>query len=290
MTAPRTIPPRSGVGFKHAHTQAILSDPSQVGFLEIHAENFMGEGGGAIAALRAVREHLPISLHGVGLSIGAEGPLDAEHLARFKRVADLCDPGLVSEHLAWSTHEGAYYNDLLPLPYTQATLNRVVEHIDQVQRTLGRRMLLENPSNYAAFDDSAMDEITFIRAVVERTGCGLILDVNNVHVSATNLGFTSADYIAAFPLDAVGEIHLAGHAEDTDAHGATLLIDAHDREVAPSVWDLFHHTVFTMGHRVPTLIEWDNDVPDFETLAAEAARADAVAKTALNGQSGALAA
>ncbi len=290
MTAPQEIPPRSGVGYKLAHTEAILAAPDKVGFVEIHAENFMGEGGGAIAALRAVREQLPISLHGVGLSIGADSPLDGDHLARLKRVADICDPGLVSEHLAWSTHDGAYYNDLLPLPYTHKTLNKVVEHISQVQDTLGRRMLLENPSNYAAFDDSAMDEISFIKAIVERTGCGLILDVNNVYVSATNLGFTSADYIAAFPLSAVGEIHLAGHAEDADAHGEKLLIDAHDREVAPSVWDLFHHTVFTMGHRVPTLIEWDNDVPDFDTLAAEAAKADAVAQSALNGQAGALAA
>ena len=268
------IPARAGVGFKLAHTEAILTAPERIGFVEIHAENFMGAGGPPHHKLAQVRDVLPVSLHGVGLSIGAEGPLDADHLARLAEVARRYEPGLVSEHLAWSTHAGAYFNDLLPLPYTEVTLARVVEHIDQVQAALGRPMLLENPSSYLAFDASTMDEITFIRRVVAATGCGLILDVNNVFVSATNLGFTPEDYVAAFPLEAVGELHLAGHAEDRDAAGAPLLIDAHDRKVAPSVWSLYREVVARIGAQVPTLIEWDNDVPAFDVLAAEAARAD----------------
>jgi hypothetical protein len=249
--------------------------------VEIHAENFMGEGGPPHHILSAVRDVLPVSLHGVGLSIGADGPLDAEHLARLAQVAERCEPGLVSEHLAWSTHEGAYFNDLLPVPYTEATLARVVDHIDEVQEALGRTMLLENPSSYVAFEASTMDEIAFIRRVVEATGCGLILDVNNVVVSATNLGFTAAQYVDAFPLEAVGEIHLAGHAEDADASGAPLLIDAHDRAVAPGVWSLYRHVVAKIGRPVPTLVEWDNDVPAFEVLAAEADKAETAMAEAL---------
>ncbi len=203
------------------------------------------------------------------------------HLARLAALATRYETGLVSEHLAWSTHEGAYFNDLLPVPYTEAALARVVAHIHQVQEALGRPMLLENPSSYVAFAASTMDEITFIRRIVAATGCGLILDVNNVVVSATNLGTSASAYIEAFPLEAVGEIHLAGHAEDADAAGAPLLIDAHDREVAPSVWSLYRAVVARIGHAVPTLIEWDNAVPDFAVLAAEARKADAAMAEAL---------
>jgi hypothetical protein len=229
-----------------------------------------------------VRERVPISLHGVGLSIGADGPLDAQHLARLAAVAMRCEPGLVSEHLAWSTHDGAYFNDLLPVPYTRARLARVVEHIHQVQDALGRTILLENPSSYVAFEESTMDEITFIRRIVEATGCGLILDVNNVHVSATNLGYTAAAYIDAFPLEAVGEIHLAGHAEDADEAGDRLLIDAHDRPVGPDVWSLYAAVIRRIGRPVPTLVEWDNDVPAFGVLVEEAARAERVMAEALD--------
>ncbi|MEM9223208.1 MAG: DUF692 domain-containing protein [Pseudomonadota bacterium] len=276
FTCPADIPARAGVGFKLAHAADILAAPDRVGFVEIHAENFMGDGGAPHQMLGDVREQLPVSLHGVGLSIGAEGPLDKDHLARLVEVARRYDPGLVSEHLAWSSHGGEYFNDLLPLPYTEGTLSRVSDHINQVQDALGRKMLLENPSSYMAFDESTMDEIVFIRRIVENTGCGLILDVNNVHVSATNLGFTARDYIAAFPLEAVGEIHLAGHAEDADEEGEPLLIDAHDREVAPPVWSLYREVLSRTGAGVPTLIEWDNDVPAFDVLAGEASRADHV--------------
>ncbi|XWN34196.1 MAG: DUF692 domain-containing protein [Devosia sp.] len=280
----RTVPARAGVGLKRPHVGEILADPSRIGFVEIHAENFMGDGGPDHRMLADVRAVLPVSLHGVGLSIGADAPLDEDHLLRLKAVAERCDPGLVSEHLAWSTHAGAYFNDLLPVPYTPARLTQVCDHIDEVHTALGRTMLLENPSSYMAFDASTLDEITFIREIVKRTGCGLILDVNNVHISATNLGFTDTDYVDAFPLDAVGEIHLAGHAPDTDGRGGTLLIDAHDRPVATPVWTLYRRVVEKIGRPIPTLIEWDNDVPEFDTLAAEADKADKAMASALSGR------
>jgi hypothetical protein len=281
FTASEKIPARAGIGFKLTHADAILAAAGRIGFVEIHAENFMGDGGPPHRALSAIRDVLPVSLHGVGLSIGGEAPLDREHLARLARVAERYEPGLVSEHLAWSSHGGEYFNDLLPVPYTEETLARVVAHIHEVQDALGRTMLLENPSSYVAFEASTMDEITFIKRIVEATGCGLILDVNNVVVSATNLGASAREYIDAFPMEAVGEIHLAGHAEDADAAGEPLLIDAHDREVGPSVWSLYQAVIARLGHAVPTLVEWDNDVPAFEVLAGEAAKADAAMAAAL---------
>ncbi|MEO0992956.1 MAG: DUF692 domain-containing protein [Pseudomonadota bacterium] len=267
------VPPRAGVGLKPEHVDAILADPDRVGWVEIHAENYMGAGGRPHHDLSRVREHLPVSLHGVGLSIGGEGPLDADHLARLKSVAERYTPGLFSEHLAWSTHDGVYFNDLLPLPYTAATLDRVATHIEQVQAAMGRQMLLENPSRYLDFDTSTMSELDFLGALAERTGCGLLLDVNNVFISATNMGFSPEAYVDAFPLGAVGEIHLAGHAEDADEGGAMLLIDTHDRPVSDPVWLLYERVIGQTGP-VPTLIEWDTDVPDWEVLATEAARAD----------------
>ncbi|MEO0623184.1 MAG: DUF692 domain-containing protein [Pseudomonadota bacterium] len=267
------VPPRAGVGLKPEHVDAILADPDRVGWVEIHAENYMGAGGRPHHDLSRVRERLPVSLHGVGLSIGGEGPLDADHLARLKSVADRYMPGLFSEHLAWSTHDGIYFNDLLPLPYTAATLDRVATHIEQVQAAMDRQMLLENPSRYLDFDTSTMSELDFLGALAERTGCGLLLDVNNVFISATNMGFSPEAYVDAFPLGAVGEIHLAGHAEDADEGGAMLLIDTHDRPVSDPVWLLYERVIGQTGP-VPTLIEWDTDVPDWEVLATEAARAD----------------
>ncbi len=182
------------------------------------------------------------------------------------------NPASFSEHLAWSTHDTGFLNDLLPLPYTKTTLTRICDHIDQVQSTLNRRMLLENPSSYLAFAESTWAEPDFLREIARRTGCGLLLDVNNIFVSATNLGFSPQDYIDRFPLDAVGEIHLGGHDDDTDDHGAPLLIDSHGREVADPVWALLDHTLAQSGPR-PILIEWDTDVPDWPVLRAEALRA-----------------
>ncbi|RYG89313.1 DUF692 domain-containing protein [Loktanella sp. IMCC34160] len=270
---PSHLPPLPGVGYKPQHYSAILADPAPVGWFEVHAENYMGDGGRPLAQLRALADRFPISVHGVGLSIGGEGRLDPDHLSRLKHLCDWLRPASFSEHLAWSTHDNQFFNDLLPLPYTSATLTRVCDHIDEVQDVLGRKMLLENPSSYLAFAESEMAEPEFLRAVSDRTGCGLLLDVNNVFISATNLGYNPRAYIDAFPLDRVGEMHLAGHDEDEDDSGAVLLIDSHGREMAEPVWALLDYTLARSGPK-PLLIEWDNDVPDWPILAAEARRAE----------------
>ncbi|MCM2560559.1 DUF692 domain-containing protein [Lutimaribacter sp. EGI FJ00015] len=271
------LPALPGVGYKPQHYTALVDDPTPVGWLEIHAENYMGAGGRPIAQLRELSKRFPVSVHGVGLSIGGEARLDPDHLDRLRTLCNWLNPYSFSEHLAWSTHDSAFFNDLLPLPYTNATLARVCAHIDEVQTCLGRRMLLENPSSYLAFSDSTWDEPDFLREITRRTGCGLLLDVNNVFVSATNLGFSPRGYIDAFPLEAVGEIHLGGHDDDTDDQGAPLLIDSHGREVADPVWALLDHTLALAGPR-PVLVEWDTDVPDWFVLRDEAARAaDALA-------------
>lgn len=270
------VPARAGAGLKASHVDAILADDDPAGFFEIHAENYMGEGGRPHAALNRIREKFPLSIHGVGMSIGGpQARLDRAHLARFKGLVERYEPGLISEHLAWSTHQSTYFNDLLPLPYTPQTLNRLTDHIDEFQETIGRRMLLENPSSYLQFEESTYGETEFIAAIAARTGCGLLLDINNVFVSATNQQFSPKDYLAAFPMHLVGEIHLAGHAEDQDDEGDILLIDAHDRPVDDAVWALYEWVVERIGP-VPTLIEWDNSVPDWPVLKREAILADRI--------------
>ncbi len=266
------LPNAPGVGYKPQHFSEIMADARPVGWLEIHAENYMGAGGRPIAQLEHLSAKFPISVHGVGLSIGGETPLDRDHLARLKHLCDWLNPASFSEHLAWSSHNSAFLNDLLPLPYNAATLSRVVSHINQLQDVLGRQMLLENPSSYLAFEASDMSEPAFLAEIAQRTGCGLLLDVNNVFVSATNLGFSPQAYIDAFPLAQVREIHLGGHDEDEDDAGRPLLIDSHGREVDDPVWALLDYTLERAGP-CPLLIEWDNDVPDWSTLAAEANRA-----------------
>ena len=265
----------AGTSFKHQHLAEIRAEGSGRGFFEVHAENYMGAGGPPHRALETLRRDFPISLHGVCMSIGGERPLDNAHLARFQYLVERYEPALVSEHLAWSTHETTYFNDLLPLPYTEATLRRGCDHIDQVQETIRRPMLLENPSTYVAFAESTMSETDFIRSVARRTGCGLLLDVNNVFVSATNHGFSALDYLSDFPLAKVGEIHLAGHAEQSDDEGELLLIDSHNGPVADAVWKLFEIVVSRCGP-VPTLVEWDSSIPDWPILKAEAAAAQAI--------------
>lgn len=270
----RPLPHAPGVGYKPQHFSDLMERPGCVAWLEVHAENYMGDGGRPHAQLHALQERFALSVHGVGLSIGGTQPLDQAHLARLKRLLDRTNPASFSEHLAWSTHGAEFLNDLLPLPYTPETLAHITAHIDQVQSTLGRQMLLENPSSYLAFEASTWSETDFLAELVRRTGCGLLLDVNNVFVSATNLNYAPTAYIDTYPLDHVGEIHVGGHDEDSDEHGAPLLIDAHGSPVADPVWTLLDHTLAQTGPK-PMLVEWDNDVPDWPVLRAEATRADA---------------
>lgn len=270
---PLRLPSAPGVGYKAQHFAELRAAPGPVKWLEIHAENYMGGGGRPHAQLRALRTDFAISVHGVGLSIGGEGRLDADHLARLKYLVDWLEPASFSEHLAWSTHGAEFLDDLLPLPYTGATLARVADHIDEVQETLGRRMLLENPSSYLAFAESTWSETDFLAELVRRTSCGLLLDVNNVFISATNLDYTPQSYLDAYPLDAVGEIHVGGHDEDQDDHGVPLLIDSHSCEATEPVWALLASALSRTGP-APVLVEWDNDVPDWASLRAEAERAE----------------
>jgi uncharacterized protein (UPF0276 family) len=272
MLVPSQLPAGTGVGFKPEHFHAIVEAPQPLAFFEVHAENYMGAGGAPHAQLGKLCDGYALSIHGVGLSIGSMRPLDREHLARLKKLCDRYRPASFSEHLAWSSHGEVYYNDLLPLPYTEETLARVVEHVDQVQGALGRQMLLENPSTYLRFAESTIPEAEFLRAISDRTGCGLLLDVNNVFVQAKNHGTHPLRYLDAFPLDRVGEIHLGGHDEQSDDVGAPLLIDAHGTPVAEPVWALYAETLARTGP-LATLIEWDNDVPDWPTLRAEAVKA-----------------
>jgi hypothetical protein len=265
----------AGIGLKSAQLAALLADSEPVGFVEVHAENYLGMGGAPLAGLECVRERFPLSVHGVGLSIGGENPLDEIHLDRLARLLTRFEPAWFSEHLAWSSHGGVFFNDLLPLPYHAGTLRRVCVHVDRVQERLGRRMLLENPATYLEFADSTMTEGEFVSEVVRRTGCGLLLDVNNLYVSAINHSRDPRACLDAMPLAAVGEIHLAGHAVDTDANGDVLLIDHHGVAVADPVWALYAEALARIGP-VATLIEWDNDVPGYDVLRNEARRADAV--------------
>ena len=265
----------AGASFKHEHLAPILSERGQDIFLEVHAENYMGAGGRPHHALETLRRDFPLSLHGVCMSLGGPQPINKAHLERFRALVERYEPALVSEHLAWSTHQGAYFNDLLPLPYTEATLVRVGDHVQQMQDTIDRTILLENPSSYLVFHESTMSETDFLRELARRTGCGLLLDVNNVFVSATNLDRSAVDYLSEFPIEHVGEIHLAGHAEQSDDEGDRLLIDSHDGPVADAVWKLFEIVIERWG-QIPTLVEWDSKIPEWPVLKAEIAAAQAI--------------
>ena len=269
------LPPRAGLGLKTGHFAEVLGSQPDLGFFEVHAENYMVDGGPFHHFLGFIREQYPLSLHGVGLSIGAEGPLDTQHLHRLKMLIERYQPQSFSEHLAWSSHGPVFLNDLLPLAYDTPTLNRVCEHIDQVQNTLKRPMLLENPSTYLAFQRSTIDEPEFIAEVIRRSGCGLLLDVNNVYVSCINHQRDPLAYLDALPLQAVGEIHLAGFAEDSDSLGDRLLIDDHGAPIDQAVWALYRQALQRTG-AVATLIERDNQVPAFNVLLAEARQADEI--------------
>jgi uncharacterized protein (UPF0276 family) len=269
-------PPRTaGIGLKPQHYRDILEKRPAFGFFEVHAENYMGDGGPPHHFLGEIRKLYPVSLHGVALSIGGRDELDRGHLRRLRDLISRYDVMLFSEHLAWSTHDGVYLDDLLPLPYTRQTLDHVCDHIDQAQDFLKRRMLLENPSTYLLFEQSTMAETEFISEVARRTGCGLLLDVNNVFVSCRNHNCDPKAYLDGFPMGAVGEIHLAGHDERHDDLGAPLLIDAHGSPVADPVWTLYEYAVGRAGP-VPTLIERDANIPPLADLLAEAQRASRI--------------
>ena len=276
MTADRPL--RAGAGLKPEHHRHILESRPDSGWCEVHAENYMGAGGPPHFFLERARALYPISLHGVGLSIGSAGGMTPGHLARLKKVADRYDPFVVSEHLAWSTHEGVFLNDLLPLPYTEATLALVSRHVEEAQTVLGRPILIENPSTYLRFEGEEMAETDFLRALARRSGCGLLLDLNNVVVSAVNRSFDPLTYLDTFPVEHVGEVHLAGHAVLGDIE-APLLVDTHDRPVSPEVWGLYHRLITRLGP-LPTLVEWDSNVPAWPILEAEVARADSVLRAA----------
>ena len=271
----KRLPRRAGIGLKFRHIDQFLRETPDIGFVEVHAENYLVDGGIRLAQLEAVREEYPLSIHGVAASLGSDSDLDVEHLRRLKRLVDRYEPQSFSEHLAWSTHAGVYYNDLLPLTYTQERLQRVVEHIDQLQSCLGRSILLENPSTYIGFEASDIAETDFITEVVECSGCGLLLDVNNIYVSCTNQGWNPDEYMSALPLDSVGEVHLAGYTEELDAEGKRVLIDSHSSEVADDVWRLYQRLLDQIGPQ-PTLLERDGALPELSGLLAEARGAEAL--------------
>lgn len=275
------LPTRAGIGLKPEHFREVLATRPDVGFFEVHAENFMVDGGPFHHYLGKIREHYPLSLHGVGLSIGAEGPLDETHLDRLATLINRYEPASFSEHLAWSTNNGSFLNDLMPVPYTQDTLAHICEHIDRIQARLKRQMLLENPSTYVEFRASTLSESQFLSDIVARTGCGLLLDVSNVHVSCVNHGRDAIAFVDDLPLAAVGEIHLAGFSSDVDAVGAPLLIDSHGSPVDDAVWRLYRRVISRLGS-IPTLIEWDNNVPLLTVLVAEAQRAENVMRKRTN--------
>lgn len=266
------LPRRAGIGLKSQHYQQVLDTGPAVGFFEVHAENYLVAGGPFHHYLGLIRERYPLSIHGVGLSIGAQQPLDLGHLERLAVLLERYQPQAFSEHLAWSSHGELFLNDLLPLAYDSATLERVCEHVDQVQTRLQRQMLLENPATYLEFSGSTMDEATFISEVIRRTGCGLLLDVNNAYVSSVNQHWDAQVYLRALPLAAVGEIHLAGFAEDRDAAGDRLLIDTHGAPVDEAVWRLYAEVLQLIG-ATPTLLERDNQIPPLDLLVQEAQRA-----------------
>lgn len=266
--------PSAGLTLKPLHFEEALACAADGLWFEIHPENYMVVGGPRLQWLDAIRERHPLSLHGVALSLAADAPPDSAHLCRLAALVERIEPALVSEHLAWSTWRGAYHPDLLPFPRTGAALRRIAGNIDRTQTVLGRTIAIENPSHYLRLENHEYGEIEFLTELARRTECGLLLDVNNVFVSARNLGYAPERYIDAFPGDRVMEVHLAGHTLDP-ALGAGLLIDSHDAPVAPQVWALYERLIARIGPR-PTLIERDGNVPAFGTLLAERERADAV--------------
>jgi len=270
MFPPDSLHAAAGVGLRAPHVAQVLAQHPRVAWFEVHSENYYAEGGPALAALDRIRRDYPVSLHGVGMSLGSTDPLDQVHLHKLKRLIARIEPALVSEHLCWSGVGGRHMNDLLPLPYTEEALVHVSSRIAEVQETLGRELLVENVSSYLAFAEATIPEWEFVAEVSARTGCKLLVDVNNIHVNAINHGFDADAYIAAMPPASVAEIHLAGF--ETGEH---CLIDTHGTPVAPEVWSLYRRAIERFGPR-PTLIEWDTDIPSFDVLLREAATAQSI--------------
>ena len=277
MTA--KLPKAVGVGFKAQHFHALIGDGDVVQWIEVHAENYMSDGGHAHAQLAQLATTMPLSLHGVGLSLGGAQLPDKTHLKKLRALCARFNPAQISEHLAWAGLPNQFANDLLPIEYGAAALARLVANVDFAQQMLGRKLLIENPSHYLVFADAAYDtptlETDFLAALVDKTGCGLLLDVNNIYVSCCNLGWSAADYLAQFPLAAVGELHLAGHAKDSEPSGAAVLIDNHGAAVADPVWQLYENVLAQCG-ALPSLVEWDTHIPDWPILRDEARKADAI--------------
>lgn len=274
------VHPPIGVGLKAQHYQDALSGQHPLAFFEVHAENYMMQGGNHLRFLEAISNKFPLSVHGVGMSLGSEEGLNEEHLSKFKAIVDRFDPLLVSEHLAWSVQGGNYLNDLLPLPLNQTTLQVVIENINHMQDTIGRRILVENPSTYVSFNSTDIPEPEYLNLLADATGCGILLDVNNIYVSGRNHGFDVTQYVDAIEGEHVGEIHLAGHTVK-EIDGIELRLDDHGSPVIDDVWDLYDYTLRRIGAR-PTLIEWDTDVPEFSVLIAQATKANAVAQKAIS--------
>jgi uncharacterized protein len=275
VTNPRPVPARAGIGLRAEHHAVVLQELPDVGWLEAHSENYFASGGASHRALEQLRAHYPISLHGVGLSVGGTDPLDREHLARLRAAIDRYEPGLVSEHLCWSSAGGRHTNDLLPLPYTNDARRHVVSRIHEIQDAIGRSLLIENVSSYLEFRGAEMTEWEFLASVSRESGCGILLDVNNIYVSARNHRFDPMDYLLGIPRASVGEIHLAGHSSRL-LEGETLLVDTHDARVCDEVWTLYADAIARFG-AVPSLIEWDVDLPELGVLVAEARTADRIA-------------
>jgi uncharacterized protein len=274
VDVPRSIPAQAGIGLRAQHHDDLLRDRPNIGWLEAHSENYFADGGAQIDALMQLRSLYPLSLHGVGLSLGSTDPLDAEHLWRLKRLVHLSEPGFVSEHLSWGSVGGTYLNDLLPLPYTEEALTHMIRRVGEIQDYLGRQILIENVSSYLEFKASELREWEFLGALALESGCGLLLDVNNVYVNSRNHDFDARVFFAHLPRKAVQEMHLAGHSINRH-DGIEILIDTHSGPVCDAVWRLYEAALERFG-AVPTLIEWDTDIPALDTLVAEAAKADAL--------------
>jgi len=269
-----SIPPRSGIGLRAEHYRDLLDRRPPLAFIEVHSENYFGAGGAPLYFLEQARAHYPLSLHGVGLSLGSSDPLNDEHLRRIKTLIQRFEPALVSDHLSWSSVGGVFLNDLLPLPYTEETLAHFSARVAQAQDYLGRELLIENPSSYLQFNESSIPEGEFLAEIARRSGCGLLLDVNNIYVSSRNHGFDAHRYLQALPAAAIREIHLAGYTVNRYPEGE-MLIDSHNALVSEPVWELYAHSVRQLGPR-PTLIEWDSDLPPLETLLGQAEQADTI--------------